>query len=184
MEEYRLSVVRASPTHERCNLVNSAGTKNDNLLLCYMQVEQKDIVAAYKREGLFDAKRRQLFDEFCADTARREQLLALVERLVKCKIQKDPDVFAKNTGKLSTLIQTELVKRYALNKKLKVKRGGNSDDIGMHPSTETTEADARTLPLNTATETELMDMINDLLDSYAHDREMVSVETLSSLVPK
>lgn len=122
-------------------------------------MDQKEIVARYKKQGHFDARRKQFFDTFVADRARQQQLTELIGELVKCKIEKEPELFSKNRGKVSALIQTELVKRHVEREKLGAKSssGEASNSSSDHRSSGT---DGK------YSDTELLDRINDLLDAY------------------
>lgn len=125
-------------------------------------MDQKEIVAEFNKKGYFDTRRKELFDLFVADETRQQQLEVLLKQLIKCKIEKDPDFFGKNRGKMSALIQTELVKRHVVKEKSKVKSGNrahftNNNDL----SQPTAVVDGE------YSETELLDRINDLLNTFS-----------------
>lgn len=97
---------------------------------------------------------------------------------MRCKIEKEPELFSKSRGKVSALIQTELVKRHVERDKLKAK--GSGDGNG--------DVDADKIDLEISgdkySETELLDRINDLLDSFATsvgESEEIQSEILSQL---
>lgn len=138
-------------------------------------MDQKEIVAEYKRQGLFDARRKQFFDTFVADETRQQQLKELISELVKCKIEKEPELFSKNRGKVSALIQTELVKRHVEREKLSTSGGWADGETGDGAGSG---KDGR------YSDTELLDRINDLLDSYVasvEGSEQVQGEIISQL---
>lgn len=81
-------------------------------------MEQRELVSRFKRDGLFDSKRREWFERFETDDASHRELGELIEKVIKLKIKKDPDLLTKNKSKVSALIQTELVKRQVEKAKL------------------------------------------------------------------
>lgn len=119
---------------------------------------QQEIVSGYKKKGLFDSKRKEWFESVAADAELQTILAQLVRRLVEVKIEKDPELVIKDcgsgasSGKLSALIQTELVKRQVTTGKKAQKRTGDA------PSDVSTPVD-----ISAMTETELLDAINNLV---------------------
>jgi predicted component of type VI protein secretion system len=115
-------------------------------------MEQKEIVAEYKKRGFFDTKRKEWLDLCLEDTEKRDTLKTLIEQVVKCKIEKDPELLIKNKGKVTALIQTELVKRHVQKTK---QISGNTNT--------TINSDIK--PIDK--EMELLDQLNSILDSFA-----------------
>lgn len=114
---------------------------------------QQDLIAQYKKNGAFDAKRKAWFAAVDADEELQKKLNTLVHRLVRVKIEKDPELVMNDSGsgsgKLSALIQTELVKRHVQKSK--------TADKGDAP------ADVSLSNVETMSETELLDTINALV---------------------
>lgn len=142
------------------------------------RADQKEIVGEFKKQGHFDARRKQFFDTFVADEDRQQQLAELISKLVRCKIEKEPELFSKSRGKVSALIQTELVKRHVERDKLKAKSSGDGNgDVDADKIDPEISGDKYS-------ETELLDRINDLLDSFATsvgESEEIQSEILSQL---
>lgn len=133
-------------------------------------MDQKELIAEYKKQGNFDSKRKELFDAFVSDKTRQMELSQFINQLVKLKISKDPDLFGKNRGKLSALIQTELVKRHVEKEKDKFKLSTDNTTI--------------TPDLTALSEIELLDHINSLLDSFAEsikNNEEIQQEMITQL---
>ncbi|ESX01341.1 hypothetical protein KL918_004296 [Ogataea parapolymorpha] len=72
-------------------------------------MDAQTLVNKYKKEGLFDLKRRQLLDNFVASDD--SKLNELLEKLIDLKVEKDPGILTQNKGRLVALIQTDLLKR-------------------------------------------------------------------------
>ncbi|KAG7837615.1 hypothetical protein KL942_004503 [Ogataea angusta] len=72
-------------------------------------MDAQTLVNKYKKEGLFDLKRRQLLDNFIASDD--SKLNELLEKLIDLKVEKDPGILTQNKGRLVALIQTDLLKR-------------------------------------------------------------------------
>ncbi|KAG7822382.1 hypothetical protein KL919_004728 [Ogataea angusta] len=72
-------------------------------------MDAQTLVNKYKKEGLFDLKRRQLLDDFVASDD--SKLNELLEKLIDLKVEKDPGILTQNKGRLVALIQTDLLKR-------------------------------------------------------------------------
>ncbi|KAG7878324.1 hypothetical protein KL905_003835 [Ogataea polymorpha] len=72
-------------------------------------MDAQTLVNKYKKEGLFDLKRRQLLDNFVASDD--SKLNELLEKLIDLKVEKDPAILTQNKGRLVALIQTDLLKR-------------------------------------------------------------------------
>ncbi|KAG7907144.1 hypothetical protein KL906_004330 [Ogataea polymorpha] len=72
-------------------------------------MDAQTLVNKYKKEGLFDFKRRQLLDNFVASDD--SKLNELLEKLIDLKVEKDPAILTQNKGRLVALIQTDLLKR-------------------------------------------------------------------------
>ncbi|KAG7693356.1 hypothetical protein KL930_004040 [Ogataea haglerorum] len=72
-------------------------------------MDAQTLVNRYKKEGLFDLKRRELLDNFVAsDDSKLNELLV---KLIDLKVEKDPGILTQNKGRLVALIQTDLLKR-------------------------------------------------------------------------
>lgn len=122
---------------------------------------QQDLVTQYKKGGAFDAKRKAWFESVVADEELQKKLNKLVDKLVRVKIEKDPELVINDSGngdgsgKLSALIQTELVKRQVQRAKTAAK---DKDDL---------PTDISLCEVETMTETELLDAINTLVAKTA-----------------
>lgn len=124
-------------------------------------MDQAQLVAKYKKDGFFDEDRKALFDAFSSSDnhATKTELNNLILSLVKIKIEKDPYLLTKNKGKISALIQTELVKRHVETFRVKATAAKTHKDA-------TDNASAK-LPDGSNTENEILDKINSLLDAFA-----------------
>lgn len=145
-------------------------------------MDHKELISRYKKQGYFDLKRKELFDLFISDQSKNEELKNLLNQLVKYKILKDPDLFGKNRGKLSALIQTELVKRHVEKNKLKNKskniennntinnimsnKVGNDIKINNNIEKVANNNNGNSNKDYVYSEIELLDNINDLLDNF------------------
>ena len=129
----------------------------------------EDIIEKYKREGHFDNKRRELFEKFTSNNENSEKLSKLLEKVIKIKISKDPDIIFKNNGKISAIIQTELVKRH-----ISKKNSDNNNKINNSMKENINKSEESDL-------LELFDEINSILDEYANSVEIVNTDELKEL---
>ncbi|KAH3670726.1 hypothetical protein OGAPHI_001241 [Ogataea philodendri] len=67
------------------------------------------LINGYKKEGLFDLKRKQLLDSFVSSDD--SKLNELLQKLIDLKVNKDPSILTQNKGRVVALIQTELLNR-------------------------------------------------------------------------
>ncbi|GMM46087.1 hypothetical protein DAPK24_026620 [Pichia kluyveri] len=132
----------------------------------------EDIIEKYKREGYFDNKRRELFEKFTSNNENSEKLSKLLEKVIKIKISKDPDIIFKNNGKISAIIQTELVKRH-ISKKNSDNNNNNNKIINSMKENINKSEESDLL--------ELFDEINSILDEYANSVEIVNTDELKEL---
>ena len=139
----------------------------------------EDIIEKYKREGHFDNKRRELFEKFTSNNENSEKLSKLLEKVIKIKISKDPDIIFKNNGKISAIIQTELVKRHISKKNSdnnNNNNNNNNNDKIINSSIKENNNKSEESDL-----LELFDEINSILDEYANSVEIVNTDELKEL---
>ena len=135
----------------------------------------EDIIEKYKREGHFDNKRRELFEKFTSNNENSEKLSKLLEKVIKIKISKDPDIIFKNNGKISAIIQTELVKRHVSKKNSDNSNNNNNNNNNNNSMKENINKSEESDLL------ELFDEINSILDEYANSVEIVNTDELKEL---
>lgn len=71
-------------------------------------IDSKNITTSYKKNGTFDKQRKRLLDNF-KQSETHSNLLIKLKVLVESKIKQDPQILLKNKGKVSALIQGEII---------------------------------------------------------------------------
>lgn len=94
--------------------------------------DPKQLTTIYKKNGTFDAKRKELLSNF-KESETYKNLLLKLQIMVESKIKADPLILMKNKGKMAALIQGEIVNQ-SNNKdpsSSPTLRNGDKDDNGI-----------------------------------------------------
>ncbi|KAG5421531.1 hypothetical protein I9W82_000622 [Candida metapsilosis] len=70
--------------------------------------DSKQLTTIYKKNGTFDAKRKDLLTNF-KQSETCQNLLLKLQIMVESKVKADPSILMKNKGKMAALIQGEIV---------------------------------------------------------------------------
>ncbi|KAI5958278.1 hypothetical protein KGF57_002633 [Candida theae] len=70
--------------------------------------DPKQLTTIYKKNGTFDAKRKELLSDF-KQSETCQNLLLKLQIMVESKVKADPSILMKNKGKVAALIQGEIV---------------------------------------------------------------------------
>ncbi|KAI5969362.1 hypothetical protein CANMA_001429 [Candida margitis] len=92
--------------------------------------DPKQLTTIYKKNGTFDAKRKELLSNF-KESETCNNLLLKLRIMVESKIKADPLILMKNKGKMAALIQGEIVNRSNINDPASSSSSDSKNDTGI-----------------------------------------------------